>query len=393
MRTGEVVMSLQQQVVTEFERQFGAPPSVVVRAPGRVNLIGEHTDYNEGFVMPMAIDRATWIAVRPRADRTVRLHSMDHDETTEFRLDALERGKGWQEYPKGVAWALREKGYALTGWEGTTICDVPLGAGLSSSASYELAVARAFAGVSGFSWDAPKMALISQQAENQWVGVNCGIMDQMISAVGEQDHAVLIDCRTLETTSLPLPEGTSVVILDTATRRGLVDSAYNERRRQCEEASRYFGVRFLRDVTLEQFDARGKQLDEVTRRRARHVITENARTRMAAEAMKRNDALCLGELMNLSHDSLRDHFEVTNHELNVIVDLSRATRGCLGARMTGAGFGGCAVALIESVQAGDFVKGVVSAYRDETGLNPAAYVCRASEGASEVKMVGPEESD
>ncbi len=377
-------MSLQDQVIADFTQRFGASPDIVVRAPGRVNLIGEHTDYNEGFVMPLAIDRHTWIALRPRTDGTVFLHSMDHDESCTFDLEQLNKDKGWQEYPKSVAWALQDAGYPLTGWEGTTICDVPLGAGLSSSASYELAVAKAFAEVSGFPWDAPKMALISQLAENQWVGVNCGIMDQMISAVGQADHAVLIDCRSLDATPLPLPSGTSVVILDTATRRGLVDSAYNERRQQCEEAAAFFGVKMLRDVAMDQFAARAGELSDVTRRRARHVISENARTVAAAAAMKQGDAVALGRLMNESHDSLRDDFEVTNEELNVIVERSRNVEGCLGARMTGAGFGGCAVALVQTDHADAFVTAVTAAYHEGTGLRPSAYVCQASDGASVV---------
>ncbi len=336
--------------------------------------------------MPLAINRHTWIALRPRTDRLVVLHSMDHDQTTTFDLDKLEKDKGWQEYPKSVAWALQEADYKLTGWEGTTICDVPLGAGLSSSASYELAVAAAFAAVSGFPWDAPKMAQLSQKAENQWVGVNCGIMDQMISAVGQEDHAVLIDCRSLETTPLPLPNGTSIVILDTATRRGLVDSAYNERREQCEEAAGLFGTKMLRDVDSAALAEKVSRLSEVTLRRARHVITENERTLQAAEAMKQGDATALGQLMNKSHNSLRDDFEVTNHELNIMVDISQNNPGCFGARMTGAGFGGCAVALVESERAREFVTAVQYAYQSITQLKPAAYVCRASTGACAVPI-------
>jgi galactokinase len=378
--------SLHVDVVEEFERRFGAPPAILVRAPGRVNLIGEHTDYSEGFVMPLAIDRATWIALRPRTDRQVILHSMDHKEATTFDLDHLEKGKGWPEYPKGVAWALQEAGHQLGGWEGTTVCDVPLGAGLSSSASYELAVAKAFAEVSRLPWDAPAMAVLSQKAENQWVGVNCGIMDQMISAVGRANHAVLIDCRNLNATLLPLPARSSVVILDTATRRGLVDSAYNERRRQCEEASAFFGVSFLRDVTLEQLEAAAGDLPSLTRRRARHVISENARTVQAADAMKRGDAEELGELMNRSHESLRHDFEVSNLQLDAMVDISRELPGCLGARMTGAGFGGCAVALVRSDLAPGFVASVTTRYHEQTGLKPAAYVCQAAEGASAVPL-------
>lgn len=383
-------MSLKHNVISAFKKHFGGEPAHLIRAPGRVNLIGEHTDYNDGFVMPLAIDRNTWIALRPRQDRTVVLHSLNHNQTVSFDLDHSAKDKGWQEYPKGVAWALLENGHSLRGWEGVTGCDVPLGAGLSSSASFELAVARAFAEVSGFTWDAPLMALLSQKAENQWVGVNCGIMDQLISAVGKKDHAVLLDCRSLEATPLPLPRETSVVILDTATRRGLVESAYNERRRQCEEASAFFGVTKLRDLALDRFLSKAGQLDDLTRQRARHVLTENARTLQAAEAMRHHDAAKLGALMNASHDSLRDDFEVTNHELNVMVDLSRQAPGCIGARMTGAGFGGCAVALVREALVENFLAAVTRDYRAATGREPAVYACKASAGASTENMQNDE---
>jgi galactokinase len=302
----------------EFEQRFQTPPAFVVRAPGRVNLIGEHTDYNDGFVLPLAIDRAVWIALRPRADRQVLAHSLDFAGSTTFALDDLTRGNGgWAEYVKGVAWVLHEAGHKLHGWEGVIAGDVPVGAGLSSSAALELAVARAFAAVSDLPWDAAIMARLGQRAENEWVGVRCGIMDQMISAAGRAGHALLIDCRSLHAEAVPFPPGTTVVVLDTATRRGLVDSAYNERRRQCEYAARAFDVPALRDVSSERFEVECGQLDEITRRRARHVVTENERTLQAADAMRRGDAVTLGRLMNASHASLRDDFAVSSRELVV----------------------------------------------------------------------------
>ncbi len=374
-------MTLQTRVAQEFERRFGSPPHAVVRAPGRVNLIGEHTDYNDGFVLPLAIDRAIWIALRPRDDGRVRVHSLDFDQTIEFALDDLHAGSGWAEYLKGVAWALQQTDRPVRAFEGVVAGDVPIGAGLSSSAAWELAAARAFSVVSGFAWEAAQMALLGQRAENQWVGVNCGIMDQMISAAGKADHALLIDCRSLETQAVPLPPNTVVVVLDTATRRGLVDSAYNERRSQCEAAARFFGVKALRDVSLDQFEARADQLEAVTRRRARHVITENARTLQAAEMMRRGDPIGLGRLMNASHLSLRDDFEVSSHELNVMVDCANRQAGCYGARMTGAGFGGCAVALVRADAAEDFGRSVITEYQTLTGRAPNVYVCRATNGA------------
>jgi galactokinase len=280
---------------------------------------------------------------------------------------------------------LAEEGFELQGWEGVLSSDVPIGSGLSSSAALELATARAFSAVSGFEWNATKMAKLGQKAENKWVGVNCGIMDQLISAEGREGHAVLIDCRSLELKPCPLPKGTSVVIMDTATRRGLEGSAYNERRAQCEAASAFFGVKVLRDVTVEEFNAKADQLDEMARRRSRHVITENARTLAAAEAMAKGDAVALGKLMNESHDSLRDDFEVTNKELNDIVECARGTEGCYGARMTGAGFGGCAVALVAEEKAPAFIEAVSAQYKRITGLTPALYNCQATNGAEIVK--------
>ena len=380
-------MDFQSRVAHEFEQRFGSPPKAIVRAPGRVNLIGEHTDYNDGFVLPMAIDRAIWIALSPRPDRLVAARSLDFDDTAEFDLDRLEKQVGWNEYLKGVAWALQEAGYALTGFDAVVAGDVPIGAGLSSSAAWELAAARAFAVTSGFAWDAAQMALLGQRAENKWVGVNCGIMDQMISAAGQADHALLIDCRSLETQAVPLPPGTAVVVLDTTTRRGLVDSAYNERRSQCETVAWFFGVKALRDVSLEQLNEKHGQLDRVAYRRARHVIGENDRTLQAAEAMKRGEAIELGQLMQLSHMSLRDDFEVSSRELNVMVECAERQSGCYGARMTGAGFGGCAVALVRQDAAEAFSAGVAAEYEDATSLTPNVYICTATNGAEVVHGV------
>jgi galactokinase len=373
-------------VVRRFMDQVGGSPAALVRAPGRVNLIGEHTDYNDGFVLPLAINRAVWIALRPRADRVVDVWSMDFDEPAGFALDDLEHsGSGWSEYLKGVAWALDQAGLHLTGWDGVIGSDVPIGAGLSSSAAIELATARAFAEVSKLPWEPEAMARLAQRAENQWVGVNCGIMDQMIAAVGQEGHAVLIDCRTLGTRAVPLPGNTVVVILDTTTRRGLVDSAYNERRRQCETAAELFGVPALRDVTPNVFESHTGTLEAVTRRRARHVVTENARTLAAADAAGRGDAATTGRLMNESHRSLRDDFEVSSLALDTMVEIAQAQPGCYGARMTGAGFGGCAVALVEHHQSARFVERVTSTYAQEMSLTPRLYVTEATAGANVVR--------
>lgn len=388
-----------EHLVVLFKARFGEEPQWVVRAPGRVNLIGEHTDYNDGFVLPLAMDRAVWIALRRRRDRRVVAESVDFHAQAEFSIDELAEEHGrwleylahrdrnrsdeeaWCEYLKGVAWSLEGAGYRLAGWEGVIQGDVPVGAGLSSSAALEMAAARAFAACSDLAWDPSPMALLAQKAENQWVGVNCGIMDQLISGCGKAGHAVLIDCRTLQTQPVPLPAETVVVVLDTATRRGLVESAYNVRRAQCEAAARTFGVKALRDVELEEFHRRAAELDAETFRRARHVITENARTLAAAAALRRGDAQAAGRLMNESHQSLRDDYEVSSEALDAMVEAARAHSACYGARMTGAGFGGCAVALVRADSAHDFTRFTRAEYVRRTGKEPNVYICKATSGA------------
>lgn len=380
-------MSLQEKVTNAFQEKFNTMPTFIARAPGRVNLIGEHTDYNDGFVFPMAIDREMWIALRPRADKEVHLTSIDYEETAVFDLDNFSKGAShWIEYVKGLAWKLQQNGYKLNGWEGVMTGNIPRGSGLSSSAGLELAVARAFTAVSGLEWNAVQMAQLSQQAENEWVGVNCGIMDQMISATGEEGQAVLIDCRSLQTETFPLPSGTAVVVMDTATRRGLVDSAYNQRREQCEAAAEFFGVTALRDVSVAEFREVENQLDMLTRKRARHVVTENQRTLNAARAMQLDDAPLLGQLMHDSHISLRDDFEVSCQELDIMVTIAEIQESCYGARMTGAGFGGCAIALVNQFEIEEFVQTVAQEYEAQTNLKPAIYICQASKGASIIHL-------
>jgi len=381
-------MDLSEQVSESFVELFGGKPSVIARAPGRVNLIGEHTDYNDGFVLPMAIDRAIWIAARPRADGLVRVHSIDFDSQETFSLEDLKRGQGWSEYLKGVAYVLKLDGHRLSGWEGVMMGDVPRGSGLSSSAALELAAARVFASISSLEWNAAYMARVGQRAENEWVGVNCGIMDQMASAACRQGHALFLDCRSLEMEHVPLPGHVAVVVMDTSTRRGLVDSAYNERRSQCEQAARFFGVKALRDVSWAEFEKRKSGLDEVVMRRARHIVTENQRVLDAVRAMRSNDLAGLGNLLKASHVSLRDDLEVTNEALNQIVEAAQMQPSCYGARMTGGGFGGCAVALVDAGQIQTFTDEVQKAYRQSSGLEPQIYVCKADAGANVVGSSG-----
>ena len=382
-------MSLQRRAQQTFQQRFTSPPTFVVRAPGRINLIGEHTDYNDGFVLPMAIDRAVWIALRPRNDSHVAAHALDLDAVTNFGLDALENeNHGWAEYLKGVAWSLQQAGHGLRGWEGVIVGDVPRGAGLSSSAALELATARAFSAVSRLPWDPAEMARLCQRAENDWVGVRCGIMDQMISAAGQADHALLIDCRSLETRPVSMPPNIVVLVMDTASRRGLVNSAYNERREQCETAARFFGVPALRDVSVAESEARAQILEDelghVIRRRARHVVTENRRTLLAVEALERGNLREMGCLMDASHASLREDFEVSSAKLDAMVACARQDDACYGARMTGAGFGGCAIALVQADAARTFSAQVATCYREVTDMDPNILICQAAQGAEVV---------
>ena len=374
-----------KRVRDAFVHYLSRDPEWVVRAPGRVNLIGEHTDYNDGFVLPMAINRAVYIAGMSNESNRVELFSLDYDATESFGIEEIAEltpnSSSWVEYIKGTMWALKSAGYPLSGWTGVVAGDVPIGAGLSSSAALELATARACECASEFLWDGTKMALLSQRAENQWIGVKCGIMDQMISAQGIKDHALLLDCRSMHGRLVSLPPKISIVVLDTGTRRGLVDSIYNERRVQCEQAASDMSVSSLRDVDLSELMAKENRIDPVIFRRAKHVVSENARTENAAVAMGIGNAEELGQLMNESHVSLRDDFEVSSLALDAMVECAQQQASCIGARMTGAGFGGCAVALVQTVDAENFSSKTAEHYKRSTGNNPNVYVCKATNGA------------
>lgn len=378
---------MKQNIIAQFTRHFGCQPEHVIRSPGRVNLIGEHTDYNDGFVLPMAIEPATVMAIRPRDDRMIRIISEDFEEESVIDLAHMIKDSqgGWSEYIKGMAWAIQQElGVTLQGFDAFEASNVPIGAGLSSSASFELAIGKALSLSSDLPWDAVQYARLAQLDENQWVGVNCGIMDQLICATGKQDHAVLIDCEDLSIDPVPLPQGVKVVILDTSTRRGLVDSKYNERRSACEHAAQHFNVAALRAVSQDQLERSQAVLGERVYRRAKHVVTENDRVLAAAKAMRANDAKQLGQLMNASHASLDRDFEVTNDALNMVVDIAQNTPGCLGARMTGAGFGGCAVALVADEAVEHFVAHVSDTYAEEMQLEPKIYVTSATDGCAEI---------
>jgi len=375
---------MKERAATVFSGHFGEAPAHIVRAPGRVNLIGEHTDYNLGYSLPMAIDREVWIALRPREDSRVLLHSLDFENPTDFDLGDIQRTEGWADYVHGMSWALQTAGLPLRGWEGVLLSDVPVASGLSSSAAIELAVARAFWALSPWNWDSVSIARLAQKHENEWMGLKSGVMDQMISAIGARGKAFLIDFRDLSFKAAPLPKGIVVAVLDTRVPRGLVESAYNARVDECARAAAYFGVSTLRDVTLTDFEA-ATDLDQLLRKRADHVITENDRTLKAHDAILAGSADELGALMTDSHVSLRDDYEVSCDELDLMVALSLEQAGCYGARMTGAGFGGCAIALVEENYADGFVSRVASGYEQRTGIEPEVYVCQAADGAAEIQ--------
>jgi galactokinase len=372
----------------EFRKHYGAAPELIVRAPGRVNLIGEHTDYNDGYVLPIAINRSVLVALTRRADRMVRLWAADFGEQDAFSLDSIEHAerRRWSNYQRGVAVVLQARGFDLPGVDVAIVSDVPVAAGLSSSAALEVSMAVAWQTLVGFELSRPDLALLCQRAENTIVGVNCGIMDQFISALGQKDAALLIDCRSLEHRAVALPEGRRVVVMDTRKSRGLADSAYNTRRAECEEGVRLLrahlpGIRALREVSWQQFVGYADDLPDNVRKRCRHVIAENQRVVQSVDALARGDAAAFGRLMDASHRSLRDDYEVSCAELDAMVEAAWRAPGVIGARMTGGGFGGCAVALVEQDQSEAFSQQVADEYQSVTGLEPSLYVCTAEAGA------------
>ena len=372
-----------------FSAVFGAtvPPRVAL-APGRVNLIGEHTDYNEGFVLPMAIDRVAVVAFHRRADRMLRCHSVAFAETRELALDGLAPpgGHDWFSYVAGVVWAFGCEGLAVPGLDVVVDGDIPIGAGLSSSAALEMAVARALCDAGGFEWDPRRMARLGHKAENDYVGTRCGIMDQFASAASREGSALLLDCRSLEARAVPLPKDAAWVVMDTGVRRSLARSAYNERREACERVVRELqgrdpSVRALRDVTPELLEEARGSLDPMDVLRASHVVRENRRPLEMAEAVEAGDLARAGQLMNDSHASLRDLYDVSCEELDRITELAREQPGCHGARMTGAGFGGCAVALVQADAAAAVCREVRARYEAQFASKAALYVCRPGPGA------------
>jgi galactokinase len=374
-----------------FQKSFGGRPSIY-RAPGRVNLIGEHTDYNEGFVMPAAIDLSTWAAIAPRTDRKIVVRSENFSETVEVDLNhPPERGRGhWSDYPIGVAVKLEQAGQRLSGADILVWGEVPIGSGLSSSAAIEIAIGYALLDVCGAHIDRLALAKLCQRAENEFVGTRCGLMDQFVSCFGKAGHALMLDCRRLDYKLLRLPESVKLVVCNTMVKHELAASEYNTRRAQCEEGVRLLrrwlpDIRSLRDVTIDDLERFGDELPAVVRKRCRHIVGENARVVAAAAALDGENISDFGELMRQSHQSLRDDYEVSCEELDLMVDLADNVAGVIGARMTGGGFGGCTINLVQTDVVDSFKEVVRQGYAKTTRREPEIYVCSAAQGAERVE--------
>jgi galactokinase len=377
-------------VADQFRKLYGEPIGIF-RAPGRVNLIGEHTDYNDGFVMPAALGFYTYVAAGPRADRKLNVYSIDFDESRSFELGNISAGPTghWSDYVRGVAGVLQERGNAIRGANLVVKGDVPIGAGLSSSAAIEVATALALLTNSGLNWSRVQVALACQRAEHEYGGTKCGVMDQFISLFGKAQHALLLDCRSLGYELLRIQDNVRIVVCNTMVKHELASGEYNRRRADCEQGVRILQqflpeIRALRDVKLSQLEQYGAGLSDISYKRCRHVITENVRVREAAESLKESNLVRFGALMGESHLSLRDDYQVSCEELDLLVDLASRRRGVYGARMTGGGFGGCTVNIVEADAVNEFTDPVASEYESATGLQPEMYVCTAADGASEV---------
>jgi galactokinase len=385
-------MSTHAELAETFRSLFGGSPHIY-RAPGRVNLIGEHTDYNEGLVMPAAIDLSTWVAIAPRHDRRLLVRSENFSETVELDLDRPpERAGGhWSDYPFGVAITLAQAGWNLPGANLLVRGEVPIGSGLSSSAAIEVATGFALLelALDGAEVDRWELAKLCQRAENEFVGMRCGLMDQFISCFGQAGHALMLDCRTLNYQLLPLPREVKLVVCNTMVKHELAASEYNARHAECEEAVRLLArdlpeVRSMRDVTMADLERASSALPEVIKKRARHVTSENARVIEAAAALQRSDPETFGRLLRESHRSLRDDFEVSCKELDLMVHIASQAEGVFGARMTGAGFGGCTINLVAEDSVAQFKQLVAESYAEATGIAPQVYACSPARGAERV---------
>tara|TARA_B100000614_G_scaffold206964_1_gene189246 strand:- start:2877 stop:4016 length:1140 start_codon:yes stop_codon:yes gene_type:complete len=374
-----------QVLSSKFEAQYGEAPALIAHAPGRVNIIGEHTDYNEGFVFPAAINFGTWVAATKRADNDIVVTAMDYEnQQNQFSLSDInyDEEQGWANYVRGVVKVLKE---AMPDFGGANLLvtgNVPQGAGLSSSASFEVAILKALSALYELPLDGVQAALLGQKAENTFVGCSCGIMDQLISAMGNEGMAMLLDCQSLAIEHSPLPDSHQIVIINSNVKRGLVDSEYNLRRQQCEQGASLLGVSSLREATMEMLEGAKAHMPEVVYRRAKHIVTENARTLAASQALKAGDIETVSEAMAQSHISMRDDFEITVRPIDYLVEIIGEVLGKSGGvRMTGGGFGGCVVALVPTDKVEAVKQVVADKYSDETGYSADIYVCTATQGA------------
>ncbi|MBI3654751.1 MAG: galactokinase [Acidobacteria bacterium] len=381
-----------QALQQKFLEMFGSPPRLF-RAPGRVNLIGEHTDYNDGFVLPMAIDRSTFVAAAPRSDRLVRVCSLDFNERYAFDLDDAERQSQapWLDYVEGVARSLEACGVTLKGADLLIQSEVPIGGGLSSSAALEISAGLALLSLSEVAIDRVQLAQAGQRAEHDYVGANIGLMDQMAAALAHRGYALFLDCRTLETADIAIDtQTTAVIVCDSNVKHALASSEYNKRREECEIGVAILKkelpqITALRDVRMKDFQRYQEQLPEVIRRRCRHVISENARTLEAAQMLRQHNLAAFGQLMLQSHQSLRDDYEVSSSELDALVEIARQLPGLIGARMTGGGFGGCTVNFVEPFAVEHFCNTLATRYQQVTKRTATLYHIHSGDGAEELK--------
>lgn len=386
------------EMFSDFRERFGIQPSLLMHSPGRVNLLGEHVDYNDGPVLPAAIDRAVYLAAAPNDSRHVHLYAADLHEEVIFNLDDLKNKTdhigdplpSWAHYPAGVAWTLQEAGFETQGLDGLYSSDVPIGAGLSSSAAVEIGFAATWQALGDWSTDRMTLAQLCQKAENDYVGVACGLMDQFASAHGVAGHALYFDTRSLAWEPVPLPTETVLIVSDSGVRRSLSDSAYNERRAACEQAvlvlaQKLPGIESLRDVSTEDFNQFKDLLPPDVQMRAAHVIHEIGRVKSAVTALKAGDREWFGSLMFSGHASLRDLYQVSTPELDALVEIARDLPGCIGARLTGAGFGGCTINLVAEAQTEVFIEGLKAGYLESIGRDALVYLCQASQGVHQIQ--------
>ncbi|HFE51975.1 MAG TPA: galactokinase [Bacteroidetes bacterium] len=392
--TNWTAAEIEENVLAQFEKHFGEKPEVLASAPGRVNLIGEHTDYNEGFVFPMAIQHRIWAAGRRRADGRIRLVSLNGMPEQELALENLSRKGAWSDYVAGVVLEAQKSGQPVGGFDAVVYGNVPTGSGLSSSAALEVCTLHLLMGLFGFEIEGKDQPLLCHRAETGFVGVNCGVMDQFISALGRKDHALFLDCRSLDYDNIPVRLGDVVVaITDSKVKRGLVDSEYNARRRECEEGVRILQeagetqVKALRDATPEMLERHRDKFPEVVYRRCLHVVTEDERVLRSVDLFRRGDLEGFGKLLNESHRSLRDNYEVSCPELDTLVETAWNTPGVLGSRLTGAGFGGCTVTLVRRDALENLVEAQTRVYRDRFGKTPEIFVSQPEQGG-EHRRVG-----